>query len=60
MSLFGSFSLGALLGGSLFGAGMVIAGGCGAGSIWRAGEGQVKWRCGICSRPGMNNAGAPA
>ena len=26
----------------IFGAGMVLAGGCGAGSIWRAGEGHVK------------------
>ncbi len=25
-----------------FGIGMVLAGGCGAGSIWRAGEGHVK------------------
>jgi hypothetical protein len=40
--VFPSFWLGALSGGSLFGAGMVIAGGCGAGSIWRAGQGQVK------------------
>jgi uncharacterized membrane protein YedE/YeeE len=46
--VFPSFWLGALLGGSLFGAGMVIAGGCGAGSIWRAGEGQVKlWVAGF-------------
>lgn len=41
-SVFPSFWLGALAGGLLFGAGMVLAGGCGAGSIWRAGEGQVK------------------
>jgi uncharacterized membrane protein YedE/YeeE len=40
--VFPSFWLGALLGGGLFGFGMVIAGGCGAGSIWRAGEGHVK------------------
>ncbi len=33
---------GALVGGTLFGVGMTVAGGCGAGSIWRAGEGQVK------------------
>jgi uncharacterized membrane protein YedE/YeeE len=33
---------GALGGGAIFGVGMVLAGGCGAGSIWRAGEGQVK------------------
>ena len=33
---------GALLGGLIFGIGMVLAGGCGSGSIWRVGEGQVK------------------
>ena len=40
--VFPSFWLGALSGGVLFGIGMVLAGGCGAGSIWRAGEGQTK------------------
>ncbi len=40
--VFPSFWLGALSGGILFGMGMVLAGGCGAGSIWRAGEGHVK------------------
>jgi uncharacterized membrane protein YedE/YeeE len=40
--VFPSFWAGALAGGTLFGVGMVIAGGCGAGSIWRAGEGHVK------------------
>jgi uncharacterized protein len=40
--VFPSFLLGALFGGTLFGVGMVIAGGCGAGSIWRAGEGHIK------------------
>jgi uncharacterized protein len=40
--VFPSFWAGALLGGILFGVGMVIAGGCGAGSIWRAGEGHIK------------------
>jgi uncharacterized protein len=34
--------LGSLAGGLAFGIGMTIAGGCGAGSLWRAGEGQVK------------------
>ena len=37
-----TFWAGALFGGVLFGIGMVLAGGCGAGSIWRAGEGHVK------------------
>ena len=40
--VFPSFWLGALTGGILFGIGMVLAGGCGAGSIWRVGEGHVK------------------
>src|SRR5581483_3625647 len=37
-----SAGAGALVGGLLFGVGMVLAGGCGAGAVWRAGEGQVK------------------
>lgn len=40
--VFPSFWLGSLIGGAIFGAGMVIAEGCGAGSLWRAGEGHVK------------------
>jgi uncharacterized protein len=40
--VFPGAGLGALAGGTLFGIGMTLAGGCGAGSIWRAGEGQVK------------------
>jgi uncharacterized protein len=40
--VFPSFWFGALVGGIVFGIGMVIAGGCGAGSIWRAGEGHIK------------------
>jgi uncharacterized membrane protein YedE/YeeE len=47
--VFASAGVGALLGGLMFGAGMVVAGGCGAGSIWRAGEGQVKlWATVVC------------
>jgi uncharacterized membrane protein YedE/YeeE len=40
--VFPGAGVGALAGGTLFGIGMTVAGGCGAGSIWRAGEGQVK------------------
>ena len=40
--VFASAGVGALAGGLLFGVGMTLAGGCGAGAIWRAGEGQVK------------------
>jgi uncharacterized membrane protein YedE/YeeE len=40
--VFASAGVGALAGGLLFGLGMTLAGGCGAGAIWRAGEGQVK------------------
>jgi len=40
--VFPGFWLGAVVGGILFGFGMVLADGCGAGVIWRAGEGHVK------------------
>ena len=40
--VFAGAGVGALAGGTLFGVGMTLAGGCGAGAIWRAGEGQVK------------------
>jgi len=40
--VFAGAGVGALAGGTLFGVGMTLAGGCGAGSIWRAGEGQIK------------------
>ena len=47
--VFPSFWRGSLMGGTLFGVGMVMAGGCGAGSIWRAGEGHVKlWVAVFC------------
>ncbi|BEQ15105.1 YeeE/YedE thiosulfate transporter family protein [Desulfoferula mesophila] len=34
--------IGGLVGGVVFGIGMLLAGGCGSGSVWRAGEGQFK------------------
>ncbi len=37
-----SFGLGGLLGGFIFGFGMLLTGGCGSGTIWRAAEGQLK------------------
>ena len=37
-----AFWFGALVGGIIFGFGMVVAGGCGSGSVWRAGEGHIK------------------
>ena len=40
--IFPSFWFGSFVGGAIFGAGMVLAEGCGAGSIWRFGEGHVK------------------
>jgi uncharacterized membrane protein YedE/YeeE len=45
--VFPSFLPGSLVGGTLFGIGMVIAGGCGAGSIWRVGEGHIKLWCAV-------------
>ena len=38
----GSFFIPALIGGTVFGIGMTVAGGCVVGSLWRSGEGQVK------------------
>ena len=37
-----TFWVGSLLGGTIFGFGMILAGGCGSGTIWRVGEGHVK------------------
>jgi len=37
-----AFWFGSLVGGVIFGFGMIIAGGCGSGSLWRAGEGHLK------------------
>ena len=37
-----AFWFGALVGGIIFGFGMILAGGCGSGSVWRAGEGHIK------------------
>ncbi len=37
-----AFWWGSLVGGFIFGAAMVVAGGCGSGSLWRVAEGQVK------------------
>jgi uncharacterized protein len=37
-----SFGLGGLVGGFIFGFGMLLTGGCGSGTVWRAAEGQVK------------------
>ena len=42
MFVFPHFWLRALIGATLFGFGMTIAGGCAVGSMWRAAEGQVK------------------
>lgn len=37
-----NFWFGGLVGGIVFGFGMLISGGCGSGSVWRAGEGHIK------------------
>jgi uncharacterized membrane protein YedE/YeeE len=37
-----TFWFGSLVGGIVFGFGMILSGGCGSGSVWRAGEGQIK------------------
>ena len=38
----GTFGMGGVVGGILFGFGAMLAGGCGTGTLWRVGEGQVK------------------
>jgi uncharacterized membrane protein YedE/YeeE len=38
----GTFGWGAVIGGLIFGFGAILAGGCGSGSLWRVGEGQIK------------------
>ena len=44
-----TYWVGALSGGVIFGVGMTIAGGCGAGTVWRAGEGHLTlWLTLIC------------
>ena len=37
-----TFGVGSLLGGVIFGIGMIFAGGCASGSLWRMGEGHIK------------------
>jgi len=42
IGVYNRFWLGGLGGGIIFGFGMVLAGGCGSSSLWRAGEGNTK------------------
>ena len=42
MGVFHPFWIGSLLGGLIFGVGMLIAGGCASSTLWRVGEGQSK------------------
>jgi uncharacterized membrane protein YedE/YeeE len=38
----GTFGWGGVVGGFIFGLGAMLAGGCGSGTLWRVGEGQIK------------------
>ena len=38
----GTFGWGGVVGGLIFGFGAMLAGGCGTGTLWRVGEGQIK------------------
>jgi len=38
----GDFGWGGIMGGVIFGFGALLAGGCGTGTLWRMGEGQIK------------------
>src|SRR5215831_16829122 len=53
--VFPAAGIGSIAGGLAFGIGMTLAGGCGAGSLWRAGEGQVKlWATVVCCAVGAS------
>jgi len=55
--VFPAAGIGSIAGGLAFGIGMTLAGGCGAGSLWRAGEGQVKlWAAVACFAVGASLA----
>jgi len=51
--------IGSLSGGLIFGIGMVFTGGCASGSLWRAGEGQLKF-FGVLLMFALVNAGLTA
>jgi len=57
MGVFHPFWLGSLLGGIIFGIGMLLAGGCGSGSLWRAGEGHIKLIIAVASFSLSNSLG---
>ena len=40
--VFSNVGWGGIVGGIIFGFGMILAGGCGSGTLWRVGEGQIK------------------
>ncbi len=42
MGIYHSFFLGSLIGGFIFGIGMLLSGGCASSTLWRVGEGQTK------------------
>jgi hypothetical protein len=42
MGVYHPFVLGSLIGGFIFGIGMLLAGGCASSTLWRVGEGQTK------------------
>jgi len=45
MGIYHSFFMGSLIGGFIFGIGMLLAGGCASSTLWRVGEGQTKLMC---------------
>jgi len=42
MGVYHPFFLGSLVGGTIFGIGMILAGGCASSTLWRIGEGHLK------------------
>jgi uncharacterized membrane protein YedE/YeeE len=53
--VFNTAGWGALIGGVIFGLGMILAGGCGSGTLFRVGEGQLKLAAALVSMSLVNS-----
>jgi uncharacterized membrane protein YedE/YeeE len=56
MGVYHPFWLGSMLGGLIFGVGMLLAGGCASGTLWRVGEGHTKLMVALVSFSLTNSA----
>jgi uncharacterized membrane protein YedE/YeeE len=56
MGVYHPFWLGSMLGGLIFGVGMLLAGGCASGTLWRVGEGHTKLMVALVAFSLINSA----